>query len=417
MMGNGKYSRGFSLLEITIATSIFTMVLVGTFTAIDGMRKTLEFETRLDAVASGSTLLMDEIGADIRESSYAYIYAGDWYSYRDPAGAVNIMVARNYFSASPFLGGNTLVPGISNEGWGQCPNPSFSWSNSLNAAGVNPLYPKTFLTSPIRNNVQMKAPVYPPPTLTYSIQDAKGRLFSFLPPGENCTSCGSVLESEAFISGVLLFSPRKEDGSFSYVDGANEPQWESMIFYCPYRRSAGVCEMRKYVFYASSLAVNASLADFMDFNGNGIIESPPMTDANDDFVLDGDGEVFFMNIKATGRNSMVYYRWDNTTSRYFQIEVSRDTGIANIYISGGPFGSIGSQQVQLDMHTYAMGLSDFDVSSFINNPSWVSGGAVVNPAGVMELGTVRVTLQTDRSKRRDQRRMETTQSTMFRPRN
>ena len=73
--------------------------------------------------------------------------------------------------------------------------------------------------------------------------------------------------------------------------------------------------------------------------------------------------------------------------------------------------------IQLRMERYATGLSDFDASTFINNPSWESMGTVVNPSGVAELGAVRITFQVDRMSQPRPNYLESVQTIMFRPRN
>ncbi len=409
-------SGGFSLLEIMVSLTIFSVVMGGIFMGVIGFEKSMKYETAMESVQGSTTYLLDRLGRDLRESSYAFVFAGDWYALRDPGG-VDIEVARNYLSSSPFFGGATLNPGISNEGWAQCPNPVCGWSSRPGGAGVDPILPNAFLAQPVRNNFVADAPMYPPTSFQFSTVDARGRLFGHLSPGDRCPECGSILDSQAFFSGILMFSPRQEDGSFSYsysVNG-NEARWEARIFDCPFRRAQGGSEMRRYVFYASSSNAAAGLADLLDFDGNGLIESPPMTDTDGNFVMDADGE-FFGLIPSGGRNNLMYARWDGTAGRIFSIEVDRLTGMANVMVGGGPYNS-GMQVIPLMMSQHAFGLSDFEASSFINNPSWEAGGSTVNPTGVWELGGIRITLQIDRSRNLIDNQMETVQSTMFRPRN
>lgn len=325
-------------------------------------------------------------------------------------------MARNYFSTSPLIGGTTLVPGMANENCAQCPNPACGWSNRPGVNGYEPNPPMAFLARPIRNNPQSSAPVYPPPSLNFSPVDARGRLFGELAPGSTCPFCGSTLEQEAYFSGLCLFSPRKADGSFSYQAAGDEAQWESMVFYCPFYPNPGESEIRRYAFYASQVNPDAHLADLLDFDGNGIIESPPMTDQDGNFVLDAEGELFALQPSASG-NKLLYTRWDNAAGRSFRIEVNRATGMADVTVVGGPYGGGGTVQMRLKTDRYARGLSDFEASTFINNPSWESGGSFINPTGVVELGALRVTFQVDRWEGTPPKLLETVHTTMFRPRN
>ncbi|MHC4944534.1 MAG: PulJ/GspJ family protein [Planctomycetota bacterium] len=411
-----RTTRGLTLLEVVISTTILTLIMYGIVASMDGIQRTLEFQTSRNAVESGATRLMDQIGRDIRESSYAYVHAGDWFAFQD-AGGTDIEIARNYFSSNPFFSGATLVPGITKEGWAQCLNDFCGWSSTFGPGGSATIRPNSFLAQPVRNNYQGVTPVYPPVAFQFSNQDAKGRMYCHLSPGDACPECGWNLSAEAYFSGLMLLSPRLQDNSFSYVGGTNEVQWESIIFYCPFRISQGASEMRRYVFYASMYNPAANLIDLMDFDGNGLIENPPMTDVGGDFVLDAEGEYFCLQPLGGPVDSLIYFKWDNGSGRFFQIDINRATGVANVLVTGGPFGTGVWQTIPLVMRKYAWGISDFEVSTFINNPSWDAGGAIVNPNGVAELGAVRVTLQIDRSQRLDPNQRETIQTTMFRPRN
>ena len=312
-------------------------------------------------------------------------------------------MARNFLSTYPTSGGTTLVPGISNEGWAQCPNPACTWCNRLAAGGATAFEPHIHLSHVVRNNAQSVSPLYPPPALQFSTQDRKGRLFAKRSPGERCPFCGSTLQSMAYFTGVVMLSPRENDGTFSYTDDGEEPLWESMIFYCPFRYSSGESEIRRYVFFASQWNANASLVDLMDFDDNGLIETPPMTDTNGDFVLDADGELFCFVDGGTGSANWLYFlRWDSATSRYFRIYVNRTTGTALVTVNGGTYGDGVTRQFSLLMERYATGVADFDVSHFINNPSYESAGATVNPEGVAELSGVRFTVVTDRENTRSE---------------
>lgn len=408
--------KGFTLLEIMVSAGIFSLVTFAILVALDGMHSTMSFESRMESVDSNATSIIEKMGRDFRECSYAYVYAGDYFASKDALGVVTIEVARNYLSSNPFLTGTSLSPDINNEGWGQCPNGSCPWRARTNTVTFDPIEPKAFLGQIVRNNPQVQAPTYPPPSLLQNQADGRGRLYGHLNPGDECPSCGTILSSTAYFSGVLLFSPRRADGSFSYTDSGDTPLWESMIFYCPYKSPQGNTEIRRYVFYASSLDANASLVDFLDFDANEIIESPPMTDTLGDFVMDAEGENFSLGLNG-GQNMLNYTKWDNASGRSFGISVDRATGSAALMATGGPFGFVGIKTVSLEMMSFASGLSDFEVSYFINNPSWDGAGGTVNELGVMETGAVRVSIQVDKTRITDLNPMETVQSIMFRPRN
>ncbi len=413
-MNTKRTPDGFTLVEIMVSVSIFSLMLYAVFTGLMGSNEIMRFESKMDSAEGGATRLLDRMGRDIRESSYAYIFAGDYYATRDLTG-IDIEVARNYFSSNPLLGGKTLVPGISNENWGQCTNQVCGWCNTF-GAGSNPIIPNAFLSRPTRNNLQAGAPAYPPLFFQFSAQDARGRRVSHVRPGDPCPVCGMPLSSDAYFGGLLFFSPRKSDNTFSYIDASDEVQWESMVFYCPFRRTQGGCEIRRYVFYASSIDPNACLTDLLDFDDNGVIESPPMTDTFGDFALDADGECFSL-ISAVGGNKLLYARWDTGAGRSFRIDVNRTSGVADVTVVGGPYGTGATQIIQLKMDWYARGLSDFEASTFLNNPSWDSGGLIINPTGVAELGVVRITFQVDRLERPNPDYLESVQTIMFRPRN
>lgn len=408
-------SKGFSLLEIVISVSIFVLTLLALFRGLGGTYDSMRQEADMNSAQGGATIFIDRMGRDIRESSYAYIYAGDWYASKGVDG-VSITVARNYFSSNPLSGGPTLVPGISNESWGQCMNPTCYWCNRLEGSDTVPNIPMAFLARIIRNNSQSVTPIYPPPSLLFSPQDARGRLFSHVPPDASCPVCGTTLSSVAYFGGLLLFSPRKKDGSYSYIDNGNEVQWESMVFYCPFRRAQGGSEIRRYVFYASSYDSNTALKELLDFDGDGIIESPPMTDTFGDFVLDAEAESFCL-IPSAGENMLLYAKWNTKTGQLFRITVNRTTGSAEVTVKGSPYGVGGTEIIQLKMDRYARGLSDFDVSTFLNNPSWESNGTIINPTGVTEPGVVRIAFQADRLENSGPDYLETVQTVKFRPRN
>jgi hypothetical protein len=284
--------------------------------------------------------------------------------------------------------------------------------------------PHAFLSQPFRNNPQSGAATVPPASPYFSSMDGRGRLFTNLDPGAECPYCGSILESESFMSGLCLFSPRKVDRTFSYGgDSGEEAVWESIVFYCPFRDASGSCEMRRYVFYASMVDPAANLLDLLDFDDNGIIESPPMTDQDWNFVLDATVEQFSLVSEAGAGgtvNKLRFYRTSGT--RTFEIRVDRDTGMASVTVLGGSYDTGGAVDIRLRMRRYASGLSDFEVSTYFNNPSYQDTlGDVVNPTGVSEPGVLRITFQIDRSSypSRDPRlnRVESVQTTMLRPRN
>ncbi len=179
-----------------MSVSIFVLILLAMLQGMGGTYDTMRQEADMNSAQGGATIFIDRMGRDIRESSYAYIYAGDWYVSPGVDG-VSITVARNYFSSNPLIGGTTLVPGISNEGWGQCMNPTCNWCTRLEGSGMVPNLPMAFLARPIRNNSQSGTPIYPPPSLLFSTQDARGRLFSHVSPGASCPVCGTILSSDA----------------------------------------------------------------------------------------------------------------------------------------------------------------------------------------------------------------------------
>ncbi|MHC4599162.1 MAG: PulJ/GspJ family protein [Planctomycetota bacterium] len=416
-------ARGFTLVELMMVVAIVALMVAAVLTILVSAQRNMRSEVAHHAVEGTATTVIDAIGKDVRESSYAYTFAGDWLAVRPVGAPVSINVARNYFSASPGLGGGALAPGLTGELGAQCPNPACTWCNHVEGAGLVMTVPHAFLARPARNNPQSGAPTNPPPAFAFSPADAKGRLFGHRAPGDACPFCSTALVDEAFFGGLLLFSPRAADRTFSYGGATGyEAQWESMIFYCPWRNpNTGNYELRRYAFFASLFTGGgppANLIDLLDFDGNGVIESPPMTDTNGNFVLDADGERFCLVPGASG-NDLLYTRWDASTGRSFRIQIDRTTAVATVTVGGGPFA--GGLVRPLEMRRFGLGLSDFDASTFINNPSWTAGGPPVNPTGVAEPGIVRITLQVDRpgnpTRGNLMDREETVQTTALRPRN
>jgi prepilin-type N-terminal cleavage/methylation domain-containing protein len=415
-------TAAFTLIELLITVAIFALMIAAIFQILVSAQGNMNSGLALNSVEGTAREMIASIGRDVRESSYAYIFAGDWLA-TGGAGAVSIVEARNYFSSTPGVGGATLAPGLANEGGGQCPNAACTWCNHTEGANLVPTVPNAFLARPVRNNPQTPGPSSPPPSFSFSAGDARGRLFGHLGPGDPCPFCNTALAADVFFGGLLLFSPRRADNSFSYGgDSGYEAVWESMVFYCPFRNpNTGNYEMRRYAFFASDVpgagGPPANLFDLLDFDGNGVIESPPMTDQTGNFVLDADGERFCLVPAASGTgNDLLYTRW--ATGRLFRIQVDRATGAATVTVTGGAFP--GTHTIPLRMKRFALGLSDFDASTFINNPSW-NPGAPVNPTGVMEPGIVRITLQVDRPGQSRRGNVmdheETVQTTALRPRN
>jgi hypothetical protein len=102
--------------------------------------------------------------------------------------------------------------------------------------------------------------------------------------------------------------------------------------------------------------------------------------------------------------------------------VDRATGSARVLVQGGAFATGGYLTLNLEMLLFGVGVTDCDVSTFINNPSWFVGAAQTNPAGVVEPGIVRIALQVDRPGSGGNTpgflgREETVQTTMLRPQN
>jgi hypothetical protein len=413
-------------VEIMVASAIFALILVAIFQVMVVAQKSMRSQAALDTVEGTATRFINQIGRDVRESSYPYVFAGDWMATKDGAGIVRIQVTRNYLSSSHQTGGATLVPGISNEAWGQCPNPACRWTAHPTAGGPEPNIPQAFLAAPTRNNPQVNIPTNPPPSFAFSPQDRKGRLFGHIAPGRQCPFCGSTVVIDAYFGGLLVFSPRRADKSFAYGGTSGyEVQWESLIFYCPIRDpNTGNTDIRRYQFFASALAGaggNANLMDILDLDANGIIESPPMTDQAGNMVMDADVERFGLVPGAGAAWDLWYSRNNAATGRSFMIRVNRTTGMANVTVVGGGFATGGAVQIQTEVRRFGVGLSDFEVSTFINNPSWMVGPNVTNPLGVGETGVVRITLQVDRpsnpTRGAGMDREETVQTTTLRPRN
>jgi prepilin-type N-terminal cleavage/methylation domain-containing protein len=415
--------RGFTLVEMMMAVAIFALAVGVVFQLSATAHRSLRVSISRSDVEGGASLLLAQLGRDVRESSYAYIFAGDWLAQRSGSGEVTLAVARNYFSDSPMVGGNLLVPGLAGEGWGQCPNPVCHWAVRDASGTPSPVLPHAVLARPLRNNPQIGSATWPPVSPFFSDLDAKGRLFNRIPPGGRCPFCGAVLKDEAFFSGLMVFSPRAKGHHFSYGGpGRKEVRWEAMIFYCPFRDSdTGLSEMRRYAFFASDVHPDASLADLLDFDGNGIIESPPMTDQNWHFVLDADAEQFCLVDDGTGAHHLHYARWDGGAGRSFRIGINRATAVADVTVTGGPYPTGGAIQIPLSMKRCAPGITDFDASTVINNPSWMNAGVQQNPTGVLEPGVVRVTFQVDKppvaGRTTTHPPIETVQSTLLRPRN
>jgi hypothetical protein len=258
-----------------------------------------------------------------------------------------------------------------------------------------------------------------------SAADARGRLYGHIPAGGQCPFCGSVCGSEVFFGGMMVFSARKLDRTFSYGGTSGyEPQWESMIFYCPFNEGNGLYGIRRYHFFAETITDGggnpANLTALLDFDNNGIIESPPMTDDTGNFVLDADGEQFGLpNDTGIGGNVLMYYKWDSALGQSFEIRINRVNGQAIVTVGAGSFA--GTYTIQTRMDRFGLGGSNFFAETFINHPSWFVAGTQINPFGVVELGVVRITFQVDRPGNinrgllRDNE--EAVQVTMLRPRN
>jgi hypothetical protein len=407
-------------MEMMVTVAIFGLMVAAIFQILLTAQGNMKADVALHSAENTATEIIKAVGRDVRESSYAYVFGGDWLATKDAAGVVSIDESRHYFSSMPGLGGATLAPGLTNEGGGQCSNPACPWCNSAGGGGPAPLNPHAFLARPARNNPQTGSPSSPPPSFSFNPGDARGRLFGHLDPGTPCPYCQTILDDEVFFGGLLLFSPRRADNTFSYGGNSGyEAVWESMVFYCPFRNQAtGSYELRRYAFFASEFTAAglppATLIDLLDFDGNGVVESPPMTDQGGNFVLDADGERFSLVPAASGTgNDLLYTRW--SAGRLFRIQIDRAAGTATVNVIGGPYA--GARNVNLRVKRFGLGLFDFDASTFINNPSW----AGVNPTGVVEPGIVRITFQVDRpgTPRRGNTmdHEEAVQTTALRPRN
>lgn len=413
--------KAFTLVEAVVATAVFAMMVVAIFQIVGTAQKSMQIDVAKESVEGTASNLLAQIGKDVRESSYTYIRAGDWRATKS-AGVVTIANSRNYFSSAPLTSGATFAPLIFGEGWVHCPNPACTWSNNVTGLGTEAKIPHAFLSSPIRNNFQTNAPLTPPTNLSWTTSDYMGRNFGHLTINDNCPFCQTALVDGGHYSGLMCFSPRRANHSFSYGGTSGyEAQWESVVFYSMFRLNNGAYGIARYVFYASSLAaggVTPNLINLLDFNANGVIESPPMTDQTGIFVFDADGEEFSLFNNGTA-NMLRFRRWTATQS--FDIMIDRVTGLATVTVTGSPFAANGAQ-IQTEMQRFGLGISGFSVSTFVNNPSWFDGtGALVNPLGVVELGAVRVTVQIDRpgiaKKGAGMDNEETVKSTMFRPRN
>ncbi|GEM_PF-3206399 len=426
MMRKETSSTGFTLLEVAVASAIFAVLAVVVCQLLRPAQTSMRTGVALNSVEGTASRLIDAVGRDVRETSYAYVFAGDWSAYRDANGVVSIDVARNYLSATPTVGGSTLAPGIADEGWSECTNPACSWAFRSQAAGVLPIVPRAFLGQPTRNNPQTGSPANPPASFSFTPSDARGRLFGHLPPGGTCPFCGFPLGAEVHFGGLMVFSPRKADRTFSYGGSSGyEPRWQSIVFYCPFRDpQTGFYDIRRYAFFAESIqdasGVPADLYDLLDFDGDLVIESPPMTDFLGAFVLDADGEQFGLAPDASAGNRLSYARWDSALGRSFRIDVDRRTGAATVVVGGSAFA--GTHQVRTAMRKFGLGVSDFEASTFLNNPSWYAGGTRVNPEGVIEPGAVRITFQVDRPSNPSRRQTglgfeETVQTVLLCPRN
>jgi len=408
-----------------VAVGIFSLLVVAVFQVLGTASRAMKADIAKDSAEAVATRLIDALGRDIRESSYAYVYAGDWMASRDGTGVIGIDVARNYFSSQPWVGGSTLAPGISDEGWSQCTNATCTWAYHPETSGMTPTWPMAFLTQPTRNNIQSVAPVFPPTGFTSIASDARGRMFGHIASGGLCPYCGSTCGDEVFFGGLMIFSPRRQNHTFSYGGlSGYEPQWESMVFYAPLNDGNGIYGIRRYQFFAETITDGggnpASLVDLLDLDANGIIESPPMTDQAGNFVLDADVEQFGLpKDTSMGGNVLYYYKLDSASSRSFEIKIDRTSGQANVLVGGGAFA--GSFSVRTEMRRFGLGCSNFIADTFLNNPSWFVSGVQNNPFGVVELGVVRIVFQVDRPGNTTRgglnRNEETVQVTMQRPRN
>ncbi|MHC4779975.1 MAG: prepilin-type N-terminal cleavage/methylation domain-containing protein, partial [Planctomycetota bacterium] len=187
---------GFTLIEVMVTAAIFSIVVVAMFQVMTMAQSGMKQDVAKDTAEAAATRAFTDIGRDVRESSYPYVFAGDWWAGADPGGGgIAIRVARNYFSAAPQAEGNIFGLGITGEGWGQCANPVCNWSNTMGAMGIEPVLPMANLNRPVRCHSQVGSPVYPVQIGNFhqNNQDFSGRMFGHLAPGATCPFCGTIL--------------------------------------------------------------------------------------------------------------------------------------------------------------------------------------------------------------------------------
>ena len=59
------FSSGFTLVEVMVSLTIFSLVMAGIFVGITGFEKSMKFETAMENVQGSATFLLDRLGRDL----------------------------------------------------------------------------------------------------------------------------------------------------------------------------------------------------------------------------------------------------------------------------------------------------------------------------------------------------------------
>jgi len=105
---------------------------------------------------------------------------------------------------------------------------------------------------------------------------------------------GQILTEQAGLPAgqcaIALPSARDSSGVF-HVDSAGRPVWQALVIYCPFTTPAGVTQLRRYTYYASSSDFPFQFAP-----------SNPITDAQ--ILLNGQGSALIVVDRQNGNGAL-----------------------------------------------------------------------------------------------------------------